>query len=30
MQAMRVHEGGALVYEQVPDPEPGRERYSSS
>ncbi len=23
MQAMRVHEGGALVHEQVPDPEPG-------
>ena len=23
MQAMRVHEDGALVYEQVPDPEPG-------
>ena len=23
MQAMRVHEGGVLVSEQVPDPEPG-------
>ncbi len=23
MQALRVHEGGSLVYEEVPDPEPG-------